>query len=495
MVRRGEGVNIVASLARTYYIGVESPDSARQEPRPPDPRPPIPDSRPAALCLVPGSAEPGQEIEMPGRQFDLLVSEPVEFPLYTSSIRLTDQPGELVPVDPEQMTALPPIRTALKTRSRRERGTVAVHLHAKLTEIGTLELWCREVGGERIWRLAFDVRSATQTQIAAHESGAESQGFVDEATAAACRRVLDTVFGTGCDKPESMNRRLNEAIGSERHEWPTSLLRRLWEMLMELEAGRRKSPQHEARWLNLLGYALRPGYGLAVDDWRVAETWKTVQGKLAHAAATSRTESLILWRRIAGGLSAGQQRALAEPLLATVRTLYKRQTSGTGKATDATFSPHETLEVLRLLGSLELLSIEVKSELGRMLLELLPKKKLEPIRQAIAWSIGRLAAREPAYGPLNTVVLPAEAAPWVERLLERETRDGMTQFALVNLARRTGDRYRDLPEPLRERVVNWLESQRAGEHAIKLVREGGDLAADEQDRVFGEALPKGLRVR
>ena len=80
-----------------------------------------------------------------------------------------------------------------------------------------------------------------------------------------------------------------------------SLLRRIWEMLMELEPGRRKSPPHEARWLNLLGYCLRPGYGLAVDDWRVAETWKTVQGKLAHSAATSRTESLILWRRIAGG--------------------------------------------------------------------------------------------------------------------------------------------------------------------------------------------------
>ena len=64
------------------------------------------------------------------QSFDLLVSEPVEFPLFTSSIRLTDQPGELVPVDPEQMTALPPIRTALKTRSRRERGIVPVQLHA-----------------------------------------------------------------------------------------------------------------------------------------------------------------------------------------------------------------------------------------------------------------------------------------------------------------------------------------------------------------------------
>ena len=30
------------------------------------------------------------------RQFDLLVSEPVECPLYTSSVRLTDQPGQLI---------------------------------------------------------------------------------------------------------------------------------------------------------------------------------------------------------------------------------------------------------------------------------------------------------------------------------------------------------------------------------------------------------------
>jgi hypothetical protein len=492
MVRRGEGVKIVASLARTYYIGVDA-DSARQEPPPPDLRNATEGVPYSALCLVPGSAEPGQEIEMPGRQFDLLVSEPVEFPLYTSSVRLTDQPGQLVSVDPEQMTALPPIRTALKTRTRRERGTVPVHLHAKLTEIGTLELWCREVGGERTWRLAFDVRSATQTELAAHESDAESQGFVDEATAQACREVLESVFGPGQEKPDLINARLAAAAGSERHEWPTSLLRRLWEMLIEMEPGRRRSPQHEARWLNLLGYALRPGYGLAVDDWRVAETWKTVQGKLAHAAATSRTESLILWRRIAGGLSAGQQRALAEPLLATVRMLHKRQTSG--KGTDPTFSPHESQEVLRLLGSLELLGVETKLELGRVLLELLPRKKLESIRPAALWAIGRLGAREPAYGPLNTVVPPEQAGDWAGQLLAGDSADAMTPFALVNLARRTGDRYRDLPDAMRSTVADWLADHRAGEHAIKLVLEGGELAADEQDRVFGEALPKGLRLR
>jgi hypothetical protein len=498
MVRRGEGVKIVASLARTYYIGVESST--------PDTRHPTPDSRPptAALCLVPGSAEPGQEIELADRQFELLVSEPVEFPLYTSSIRLTDRPGELVAVDPEQMTALPPIRTALKTRSRRERGTVPVRLHAKLTEIGTLELWCREAAGDRSdiagglrkWRLQFDVRSATQTDVAAHETDAEAQGFVDESTASAMDGVLESTFGSaGVGDPDRLMKSLAEAAGSERQEWPTSLLRRQWEMLMEREAGRRKSPQHEARWLNHLGYCLRPGYGLAVDDWRVAETWKTVQGKLAFSAPTSRTESLIVWRRIAGGLSQGQQRALAEPLLATVRTLHKRQTSGTGKGTDPIFSPHESLEVLRLLGALELLAVETKIELGNMLIDLVPKKKLEPIRPAVAWALGRVGTREPSYGPLNLVVSAEQAGAWIEKLLDLEPANAMIQFAVVNLTRRTGDRFRDLDEPLRERVVAWLRDRSAAQHALTLVQNGGELDRDEQSRVFGESLPKGLRIR
>jgi hypothetical protein len=227
----------------------------------------------------------------------------------------------------------------------------------------------------------------------------------------------------------------------------------------------------------------------------VAETWKTVQGKLTQTAASSRTESLILWRRIAGGLTQGQQRALAEPLLATVRTLHKRQTSGQSKGTDPTFSPHETLEVLRLLGSLELLTGEVKIELGAMLLDLLPKKKLEAIRPALGWALGRLGAREPAYGPLNTVVPVAEAAGWIDRLLSLEASDAMTQFALQNLARKSGDRFRDIDAPLQGRVLAWLDQRGAGEHAKLLVAAGGQLDADEQGRVFGESLPKGLRVR
>ena len=200
MVRRGEGVRITAGLARTYYVGVESGESRDKSQTSGDKGNSSTDSPPstfnpqlAALCLLPASIEPGDEVDLTSRQFQLLVSQPIEFPLYVSSTRLTDQPGDLVEVDPEQIRALPPIRTVLKLGKSKEAGSVTVILQAKLTEIGTLDLWCREVDGKRSWKLLFDVRSATQTDVAAHEAVGERQGvFDEEVLQAACDVIVRT---------------------------------------------------------------------------------------------------------------------------------------------------------------------------------------------------------------------------------------------------------------------------------------------------------------
>jgi molecular chaperone DnaK (HSP70) len=476
MVRRGQGVRIAAGLARTYYIGVES-------------------QPPAALCLVPAGVEPGHDVDLAERKFDLRVSEPVEFPLYISSVRLTDKPGALVAVDREQMTPLPPIRTVLRTAKKGERGSVSVDLHARLTEIGTLDLWCSEVEGRRSWRLQFDVRSATQTDVAAHESAAEREGFVDEAIGNACRCLIENTFGPAAtDKPEGLVKRLAEAIGANRNEWPTSLLRRIWEALVEFEPGRRRSAIHESRWLNLLGFALRPGYGLAVDDWRVAETWRRLQGNLVHAAAMCRAEWWILWRRIAGGLTAGQQQALADPLLGPIRAMHHQVTTGRGKGGEFAAGSHETAEVWRFLGSLELLQATTKIELGGMLLDLLPRKKMDPVRPAMAWALGRIGARQPVYGPLNTVVPPDRVGPWLRKLMELGLEDPSVCLAVMLMARRTDDRYRDVSDKLREASAGWLATRGAPAHFVELVRQGGRLADEEQGLIFGESLPKGLRI-
>lgn len=264
---------------------------------------------------------------------------------------------------------------------------------------------------------------------------------------------------------------------------------------MEVEAGRRRGQAHEARWLNLLGFALRPGFGFAMDDWRVSETWKTLQGKLVHATPTCLAEWWILWRRIAGGLPAGQQRALATSLLATVRNLHRQATSGKGKGASMGAGNHEVSEAWRFLGALELLPVATKVELGRIILDLYPRRKYETVRPALAWTLGRLGARVPIYGPLNGVIPADVAAQWLEEFQRTAQGLAMDRLAIMQLARRTDDRYRDLPEESRSEAASWLKTWDAPAHFRELVLHGGTLEGEEQGLVFGEDLPHGLRLR
>ena len=479
MVRRGIGVRIAAGLARSYFIGAAASAGV-----------------PSAVCLVPAGTEEGHSVDLAARRFDLLIRQPVEFPLYVSSTQLVARAGDMVPIDREQMTALPPIRTVLQ--SGKKAGTadsVAVELHSRLTEIGTLELWCSETGGPRTWKLQFDVRAATRTELTGHEGLGERAGIVDEAMLDVCRESIVDTFGTAAsrqrDKPERLVKRLAEVIGKPREDWPPSLLRELWKVLIEFEAGRKLSAVHEARWLSLLGFALRPGYGMAVDDWRVAQTRRLLTG-LVHNNATCRAEWWILWRRVGGGLPAGQQRSLAEPLVAEIRAWHRAVAKGRGP--DVKLGSHEGAELWRLLGSLELLSIPGKTEMGLMLVDLALREKVAAVRNAAIWALARIGARVPLYGPLNTVVSAEVVQPWVEGVMRMRREADTTPLALMQMARKTGDRYRDVSDGLRREVLAWFKGRQIPPHFVQLVAEGDELGEAEQGLVFGESLPQGLRL-
>jgi hypothetical protein len=475
MVRRGAGVKIAAGLACTYYIGVEG-------------------DAPQAVCLIAAGTEPGQHVDLEDPTFELLVSQPVEFPLYASSTRLTDLPGTVVPFDREQMTPLPPIRTVIRSGSKGETGRVPIQLHARLTEIGTLDLWCSSLDQNRRWKLQFDVRSTTQTDVAPHEGAGERQGFVDEAVWERCHELIWRTFGPqGTDNPASLTRRLAEAVGSDRRDWPASLLRRFWEALIEVESGRTRSAMHEARWLNLAGFSLRPGYGVAADDWRVSETRRILLGKPGHATPACLSERWILWRRVCGGLPSGQQRALADSVLPQLRDMAAKP--GSKRTSAAQAGSQTSAEMWRLLGALELLPVKTKIAVGEMIVRTLVARRLAPLRSALFWTLGRLGARQPSYGPLNVVVPADVASDWLNQLAAVDDSAAVFQLALMQLSRRTGDRHRDIPESTRGAVLQTMHDHRAPAHFITLVLEGGLLDTEEQNLVFGEALPKGLRIR
>src|SRR5438552_18713544 len=112
---------------------------------------------------------------------------------------------------------------------------------------------------------------------------------------------------------------------------------------------------------------------MAVDDWRVAQTWRLLQGRVQHPRhEMCRAEWWILWRRIAGGLEPGQQKTLAEPLMAALRARWsalaaqhsgrRRARAGKGSGGEFRFGSNECGEVWRLLGSVELLDVGLETE-------------------------------------------------------------------------------------------------------------------------------------
>ena len=290
-------------------------------------------------------------------------------------------------------------------------------------------------------------------------------------------------------------KQLTEVIGQPRADWPSSLLRALWSELLELSDGRRRSPQHEARWLNLTGFCLRPGFGMAADDWRVEETWRATNGRLVHSTPACLAELRTLCRRISGGLAAGRQTQIASTVLPAIRQRFRQVQTGRGKAAAYASGNHEAAEIWRMLGSMELLAQPVRIELGDMIIDLFNRAAFESVRNALIWSLGRIGGRVPVYGPLNLVVPLSQVTNWIDVLLRTgDLQDSATQLALMQLTRRTHDRFRDADESLRKRVADRLTSVSAKSHLVTLITEGGSLESEEANLILGESLPVGLRL-
>jgi len=150
--RRGGGVRIRGGTARSYYVGMES-----AMPAIPGFEPPL-----EALCVAPFGMEEGNELELPGQEFGLVVGEPVHFRFFGSTTRRQDTIGDVLPSwAPDELQELNEIQATLPAENRTPGDVVQVKLHALATEAGTLELAAVARDGQR-WKVEFDVRSEGQ---------------------------------------------------------------------------------------------------------------------------------------------------------------------------------------------------------------------------------------------------------------------------------------------------------------------------------------------
>ncbi len=149
LARKGQGIRIRAGTARTYYIGIES-----SMPAVPGIPTPI-----KALCVVPFGTEEGSDPEIIGKEFGLVVGEPALFHLLGSTTRKQDDLGQEVEDWSGEIDEVATLETLLPATDAEQGGTlIPVLLQSRVTEIGTLELWCVARDDNRQWKLEFNIR-------------------------------------------------------------------------------------------------------------------------------------------------------------------------------------------------------------------------------------------------------------------------------------------------------------------------------------------------
>ncbi len=464
LVRRGLGLRIGGGTPRAYFVEVEGA-AGRAE----------------ALCVVPRHLEEGREVEVP-RTFALKLDRPVRFELRATTRARFEQPGDLVPLD-EGMAPLPPIETVLRSAAGKG-GEVPVRLHAGLTEIGTLELWCVATDRDARWKLEFSLRG--QGAVEAPSEVAEMPRRFGEA-----KGLVELFYGK---KPADVEKRevkglfraLEKVLGP-REGWTTPVIRELWGALHAGRTRRRRTADHERLWLQFAGWCLRPGFGAPLDAWRAAETFAIFPEGLQFQAEPNQWQAWwVLWRRIAGGLDAAQQERIFEGIGAFLAPSDPRKP----KPRKAGVKPEAIDELIRLAGALERIAPARKVEAGEALFA---RAAAEGPAPHLLWALGRLGARVPFYGSAHACVAPEAAEDWIDRLLSMRAAPGDGAFALLQLARRSGDRARDVSEAARARVLSALVEV-VPEESLRPVREVVALARADEQRIFGESLPKGLRL-
>lgn len=471
---------IKAGSARGYYVGVQTSNP--------------PDSGLAAISVMPRGTQEGTSFEI-DREFSVTTNQPLAFTLYSSTER-NDPVGAVVTIDDARLPSRgpgddvhrhAPLVTAFRFGKRSRRVPLGVKLRTAFTETGTLELWCESVTTDHRWRLSFNLRGVEADPLDDPPSSdvAESSDHVviDEERLTAATQLIRDGFTNGRTSPEALTGELENAVGHGRHAWPLTAIRKLADTLLDVEAGRRRGPAFEVRWLNLTGFCVRPGFGSALDDWRVSELRKVYAAGLAFPKDIQcQVEWLVLWQRVAAGFSPGQQRELAQRVSGQL---------GRGMRKPPRVNPQIEREGWRLLGSLERLDPATRVKLGD---EMIVRAAREPRNAAWAWTVSRLGARMPLYGPLSSTVPPATAARWIELLLAAKEITADVASAVVQIGAMTGDAARDVPEELRRRASDRLIAAGFERESAEALLEVLAKSQADSVRAFGDSIPEGLRL-
>ncbi len=434
---------------------------------------------PAGVCLLPKGTPEAVRQTLDNRRFRLTTGALVSFRVATSRADAPRTLGE-VQAPAEDWHPLPPLVVKLGTEEAA--AEVEVRLTAELTEVGVLQLRCEDVANPaNVWRLEFQTRGATSPQPV--ESQQRSHPKLAEALDA-----LQAYFQAAKQDSQGFKQLragLEQQLG-EREQWALVDIRAMADLLLGMADSRKRSPWYERAWLHWIGFCARPGKGHPADPERQQQLAEIYRRGVHHASEQAVwAEWWNMWRRVSAGLSVEIQQALLEDI-----AYYLHPSNTRSRKRQAELAQRAYDDMVRLLGSLEELSVAQKQEAGNWLMERLRKPGESPHTW---WALGRLGARLPFSSSLDKVLPPDSVQPWLDELLKVDWRkQKVAALAATLIARKTGDRALDLDEELREQLCARLRQAKASERWIELVRNVVELDQEDQGSLFGESLPAGL---
>lgn len=472
LARAGRGVRVKGGIARAFFLKVEQ------------------QNQPSLLCVMPRDTDEGVVQRLDGRSFQLRANQAVAFPLYASATRLGDQLGEVIPAHSDGITLLPSLHTVLKYGRKTDQTTLTATISTQLNETGTLDIWCEIPSTGHRFPLTFDLRQPRQEDHPDADSRppAEPDSItIEEGRIAAAADIMTAILSGPDQAPlPGLNKKLEDVLDLPRPNWNAALLRRFADLLLQHRDWRSRSPAHEARWLNLAGFCLRPGCGTPGDELRIREAWKLWHaGPLAAKNPQVQAEWWTFWRRLAAGLRPGQQDQAAAVVTRAILTAAGANATRAGN--------HPGLEQWRLAAALEKIPLALKMRLLTALLR--NSGKLE---EAYFWVIARLAARQLFQGALDSVIPAVQWSPLFAELLRKAVQaksPRLALFAIANTARLTGIRTLDLPEKSRLAAQAFLQERQAPAEWTDMVTAIRSASEDFQNQIAGDALPLGLLLQ
>lgn len=464
LARRGEGVRIKSGTSRSYYIQAQEGDSVKH------------------ICVMPRGFEEGSAIETP-MKFHLETNQTVSFPLFSSSTRTKDKPGDLVE-DGKDLAPVSTLACILKMGKGEKKSSVEAEIFSELTDTGVLKIWLQALESNHKWPLNFDIRQIGDDE---ESSGVDDETIIDSEKIDNALSVMEKAFSEMLRLPSIM-KIIEKELELKRKDWPLHTLRALSDHLLEMPYKSLRNSEAEARWLNLCGFCMRPGFGEPADELRIKKAWQIWSVGLNNPNNPQAVaEWWIFWRRLTPGLGNGHQRTIYEALR---KIIFPRDEYST-KAKNGT---QAKAEMWRCAASLERLKPEAKMTMGNILAD-----RCEKLDAHEFWALGRLGSRRLFRASPQNAVPAKTAVAWLEKVLESSGKDKNISearlFALSRIAAKTGERHLDLSADAIEKVQQeLLKGGASGSWLVHLEKAEAETL-EEQGKILGDALPLGLKIR